>query len=41
MDNTDEKQENGRRLTSGLASVGVSVRGHFSGNLEAHRPLQP
>jgi len=29
------------RLTSGLASVGVSVRRHFSGNLEAHRPSQP
>ena len=27
--------------TSGLASVGVSVRGHFSDNLEAHRPSQP
>ena len=36
-----QKQINAERLTGGLASVGVSVRGHFSGNLEAHRPSQP
>ena len=30
-----------QQVTSGLASVGVSARGHFSGNLEAHRPSQP
>jgi hypothetical protein len=35
---TNEKCQ---RLTSGLASVGVSVRGQLSGNLEVHRPLHP
>ena len=29
------------RPTSGLASVGVSVRGHFSGNLEVYHPPEP
>ena len=28
-------------LPTGSSPVGVSVRGHFSGNLEAHRPSQP
>ena len=35
-----DKKKKCQRATSGLASVGVSVRGHFSGNLEAHRPSQ-
>ena len=34
------KETNAERLTGGLASVGVSVRGQFSGNLVAHRPSQ-
>ena len=36
-----ENSNNALPTTSGLASGGVSVRGHFSGNLEAHRPSQP
>ena len=41
MNNKKQEILKCRQLTSGLASVGVSARGHFSGNLEAHRPLQP
>ena len=33
-------QKNAEHTTSGLASVGVSARGQFSGILEAHRPSQ-
>ena len=37
----DKKSQKCQRATSGLASVGVFVRGQFSGNLETHRPSQP
>jgi len=38
---TQTTTEKDLHTTSGLASVGVCVRGQRSGNLEAHRPLQP